>query len=926
VPKNTAASWHGEAKREDILNGKYRGTLLFLEDGDTLRTTGARYYQDNGFELLYGGKVVQLAGPHPDGGSYQLRGKPKALPRRLLDFLRNGLPEDNVSAPAIEDPADARAALDPLLAAFQAKANADPEYTSLGGHLRVIDTHRGKQLEGLCVGHKEHTNRQGGQNMRVYLREDEPQIHCFHQSCWRARQVWLRRIREQIRPVAEVVITPENVLLQGEVKEIAEVFDDQARYKLVVAPTGSGKTHAVVVHVSTRLAAARDERFVIICSSKAQMRQLAERFADVLESDNINDLGIDLIEATGSLKVGKACSRDRVRASGGTRVAITHYTYVSRRRFSECYYAFLQFIDASTHVFIDEVDAFIESQTSLHPLGSRKRQISSGGKTKYSHVSKCGMFHGFNNCLNCTMHKYDGNRLDVDDYHNLGYVPVAYYIEGTRMEELAHIDVDSRLAARVRVGVSEVSMLRQTDDPGPMRFDDDCPAADFQSIFEDHLNSGYLPTVHRPVILHDDEEITRDALIARFNLQPGTSASDIPEEERRRLRFPSRACNVLTVTTIDRRPLLAMADARSVTTLTATLSPVHERFLAHMLPGLKRFDVAPREDRKMDKIILIGMARTIPLKMYLDGHLKFEKMFRYRETKADAVRDFEALRNGDVPIRLGYDRTKYMLTSDEEDYGRHKILQTYAFSTLGRGVDFAAYDLVDINASIYKPLCAFVTDDPDELRGQLEEDRINSIVQNVGRILRRPDDGQRAVKIVVIERMEEEPELALFAEALSGMSHEPVETWWAPELLHTIEVCEHISRTVADKALPTHLPTDYLVLIERAEAHAADGKGKTAIKEALRWQTVRKKLTKEEAEAVEQGIDRALQACRDDSERMVTDKVAKRREQRHRRIQELRARGLTDGQIRSRMNVYSGKPWPKSEQKWFEQVLRDGTQ
>jgi hypothetical protein len=39
-----------------------------------------------------------------------------------------------------------------------------------------------------------------------------------------------------------------------------------------------------------------------------------------------------------------------------------------------------------------------------------------------------------------------------------------------------------------------------------------------------------------------------------------------------------------------------------------------------------------------------------------------------------------------------------------------------------------------------------------------------------------------------------------------------------------------------------------------------------------------------------------------------------------------RSGNAPDGQIRSRMNVYSGKPWPKSEQKWFEQVLRDGTQ
>ena len=77
-------------------------------------------------------------------------------------------------------------------------------------------------------------------------------------------------------------------------------------------------------------------------------------------------------------------------------------------------------------------------------------------------------------------------------------------------------------------------------------------------------------------------------------------------------------------------------EARSVTGLTATLTPMHQRFLSDMLPGMEIWDVTPKEDRKMDKIIVVGTHRRLPLKLVIDGDWKFQKMFRFRETKNDA--------------------------------------------------------------------------------------------------------------------------------------------------------------------------------------------------------------------------------------------------------------------------------------------------
>ena len=263
-----------------------------------------------------------------------------------------------------------------------------------------------------------------------------------------------------------------------------------------------------------------------------------------------------------------------------------------------------------------------------------------------------------------------------------------------------------------------------------------------------------------------------------------------------------------------------------------------------------------------------------------------------------------------------------MLTSDENEYGNHKILQTYAFSSLGRGVDFADYDVVNINAAIYKPFSAYVTNDPEALHSQMQDERINIIIQNVGRILRRSKDTSEAIKVIIVENLEEQTDLSRLAEQLSKMSLKPVDTWWIPEFLDSEDFCDYISQTITNGQLPEELPTDYTSLIDRAKDLINQGLKRTDIKKALKWATTRKKLATDEAHKVEAAIDQLLEQHKHDSNRDLTSKELRKREKRQKRIDQLRAAGKTDGQIRSAMNVYSGhSPWPEREQQWFEEAL-----
>ena len=749
-------------------------------------------------------------------------------------------------------------------------------------------------------------------------------VSCFHNSCETIRREWQNKILNQLIISKAVVVKPSNVILTEQAQKISEALNNPAKFKLVIAATGSGKTHAIVDHIAPLLdsSSGNTDKFAIICSSKDQMRQIAERFGTALSSDNINEQGIDLIESGGTLQIQQAKSRDRVRDN--TRVAITHYTYVSRRQFSPFYYAFLKFIDENTQVFIDEVDAFIQSQTVSLQLGSRWRQMGRDGIVKNVVLHKCGMFHHFNNCLNCVMEKYTGYQLSIDDFGNPVYKSQYEFLEGEKRQELKHIELEPLVEAKVKVGSSEVWMLKQSEDPGPIVFSDNNATTEFSTTFEDHLKSAYLPTVHRPFISYEGHEIERDKLVRRFGT--GSSAKfEIPEAERQKIKFPNRVCNVLTVVLIDRRPLLWMSKAKSLTGLSATITPLQKKFLSETAGELNEFVVHPDDTRKMDKIVVVGMERKISVKKIAEGNWTFDRMFRFRETEQRAMDDFDVLKGSEIVTKMGISNREYI--GSREQVGDHKVLLTYSFGSLGRGIDFADYDLVDVNASTYKPISAYVTDNPETIRKLINEDRAITLTQNIGRILRRSTKSQSAVKIIVLEELESEDELVGVADQLGQMSIQPVESWWVPEYLSVDETCEWLTKIGQEKCIPADHPKGPSDLVERARKLIDEGASKKQVKQELRWSTIRKRVDKEELRDIEAKIDQ-LFAARDPEVRhaklLSSAKIVRMRARRAEKIGALIMAGKTDGQVRSNMKVYDSKQaWPEAEQTWFETVLKE---
>jgi hypothetical protein len=927
-------AWHGNGKADDIKSGRKSGTVVFKYDGTNLKTTGAAFRRNYGFEILYGKRLVQLGGFHTSKEPYRWTGKPTALPGPLLDLLNWMIPDDTDPAASGEEPGIVQ-----MLEAFRDLANQDDQYIAEAEPLVfATDKDNRVHLKGRCIGHKLHSDPSQTSPMKVSVWQGQIRVSCFHMSCEQARTAWQAKIASQLVVLRPAKVDPAKMIVHSDHAEVWAALNDPAKNKLIIASTGAGKTYGVVNYIVSKLVETDSlskktrDKFVIICSSKDQMRQIGERFATVLESGNINAHGIDLIEAEEALVIGQACSIGEVR--GTTRVAITHYTYVSRRQFSSEYYAFIRFIDDRTHVFIDEVDAFVSSQTASVALGSRFRRIGSNGITNNVRMHKCGMHGGFNNCRNCFMHMHDGFKISVDKFGVPTYAPREEFIDADQNKALERVEIDDRELARVNVGTTEVRMLRQEDDPGEMKFWDNHPltadgkpktAPSFAEMFYDLLQSAYLPTAHRPLILWDDKEVDRKEIVARYQFGVRGHKLMIPDKDKARLKFPSRPCNVINVTLIDRRPLTRMGKAKSVTMLSATVTSMHQRFLSETLGGLTRTDIHPPVERRMDKIIVVGIFRSIPTKLVAEGKWQFKKLLRFRETKMAAVRDFAKLRMSNLVVRFGHNKSEFTVNAEMVDKD-HNVLLTYSLGSLGRGMDLPHYDVVSVNAGVFKPISAYVTNDPEKVRELIYEDRSNTVLQNLGRVLRRvPESSDRATKIVVLEDIESEDELDYIAARLGGMSAEPVETWWAPEYLSMEDACLWLTKICLTHTLPADLPRGPQDLIGAAKKMVVAGLSKKEIKQKLRWPVVRKKVDADLLNAIEQQIDQALQDRSPDVRRAALkseDKIGKMRQSRGQKILQLMASGKSDGQIRSNMKVYNTKQgWHDDEAKWFEAYL-----
>ena len=173
---------------------------------------------------------------------------------------------------------------------------------------------------------------------------------------------------EEFRPYCDLV---ENI----PVPDTVEVESDSSavRALAVSGPTGVGKTENIVREAIHYLRDTEDNVLIVV-GNKEQQKVVGERFAKLLETDNIGSFGIDIVEAEEKIRIGEYTSQDHYRYK--TRVLIIHTTYMKRRGFSLEYYAAMKFIEEKKpHIRIDEADLYIEQLVESYNLGSRYKGL-----------------------------------------------------------------------------------------------------------------------------------------------------------------------------------------------------------------------------------------------------------------------------------------------------------------------------------------------------------------------------------------------------------------------------------------------------------------------------------------------------------------------------------------------------------------------
>lgn len=863
LPKKGVVAHHGKGAASSVISGQKRGTVLFRYQGTDIEETTGFFAKHYGFEVLYGRKIAQLAGKHPNGERYTFSGKLVDLPNALGVWLVFELPDvkdDPASAsstPRIEGHSDTLQRLMELI-------NNDDDYQRVGGQV-IPKTYRGREfLEGFCIGHPHHP--EGGQHMRVYYQQDNRvYVDCFHSggSCVDIRRQWGLKLtgclNQSLQSHIQLPVTHqqlEDILAHpadAMFVDIKGAIESPEKYKVVVAPTGSGKSYAIVEHVIQHVLSDTTHKALIIVESKDQMVQIGERFAELLKTEDISTYGIEAIESDESLRIGQNYQA-KSEIPENAKVVITHFTYASRWGASSYHYAALKFIDSHTLIFIDEIDSYIDRLHLSFDWGARVKVFSNAGLHDGIRITKCLVSSQAGNCAQCIAQHAFCFHHGLNDHRVPEFKSHFQFNDHVNYTPLPFIDHHDRIEGTVTLKTVEIQYLRQKDEAemGAINFvTRGGSAVDYEPTIHDMMDSAYWPTIYRHTIRYDEpegsREISRDELLNRFSRDGKFSLTDLDDETRAQLRFPRKPCNVRTFVGIDRKPLIHMREGASVIGLTATMTQQKMQFLEAMLPGIKRFDISADDERKIDKNILIGTVLEIKAERIAEGLWKTgnHEVLRFKETKAAASEEFKQFSKAGLNVCFSSSMTSHTLASRTDAKVKlkdHRFTLTYSLGSLGRGIDLPAFKVVNINTGIYKPVAAYAFWDTETLERAIQEGRITTTLQNAGRVLRREEGENYAVRGIVLEELTCEEELKLLAAHLQGMSREPIETWWVPPYVDVPALCEYLSVITQTLSLPPELPKDWNGLLEDIQRRVNDKETIGGIKKHIHWSRIKKRI------------------------------------------------------------------------------------
>jgi hypothetical protein len=649
------------------------------------------------------------------------------------------------------------------------------------------------------------------------------------------------------------------------------------------------------------------------------MIQYCKELQGILQTDNLNELGIDLIESSSSIEEGRTKSRNDVRDN--TIVAITTFAYASRRGFSKSNYAFVKYIDDKTHVIIDEIDSFIENQRQNVPFGWRGRTVTVSGEVKSFYTTKCLVSDGTGNCTQCRMEQYVGNDYSFDSIYCVWKYQSRFKLEQrTHHTPNPHYDYSKLiLGAESFSDTVEITRLQESQDVRDVLIEDDEDVRDFEGTVQDLIETAYRPTAWRSFISRDGVEIsTNDVKDHYIDDKNHLDYTKIVQDS---VIFPHHACNVITLTLTDKVALNYIGKAKSVTTLTATLSIGQQEYLYNVLGEQRVITVKPNEAQKVDDMTIIGLKGQLSDKIFDKIDLNENKTLIFKTTKIKAHKRYEELRNK-VNVLLGNDVSDYR--SSRSDVSEHNIVVTHSRGTLGRGINLPQYKVVFVDSRAYKPMFAFSADNQTELIRLQDEDRAATILQNVGRVLRREDKEKEAHRVIVIENLDTENQFKAVVDTISTMANGNIDNIYLRAFVKKTVVAEEISYAIKNNRIQNSQLATFEGLVTLFHSYGKKGKSVTELHEVVGWKSVSKHFSENEKNKLKEAYDSGMALFAKERNVESSDgadaKTLRLREKRMKRIEELAEKGLKKGKIRNMMNV---PKWDDTEQEWFGNTVED---
>ena len=467
---------------------------------------------------------------------------------------------------------------------------------------------------------------------------------------------------------------------------------------------------------------------------------------------NLNEICVQILQRDDKKK-NEDDNGEMVDIGKNTVGVITHHSYLLRKGISDLFYTFLKWIkDNNAYVIIDEIDALIDSSTIQIQKGARYKARKSRGEKEatYFKVNQCPKFSRNGNCHNCVFAEHQRHecndfsipiidtkrKLTEEEFQN------EKRLEWPEMTYEREVNLQNRIIARQIENHSSSIFQRPYD----YHIHDD-KVMDFGEIIRDIIDSSMNPTVYVEFPYRKSTgEIIKD---------PKT----IDKKDEFDIVYPCSPCGVPTMSFRDMSVFAYLQRfASKVRMLSARVSQNKKDFINGVFSNCQMVKLSESRN-KLDELLVITCDEKLNIvESKKDCSLWFDEIEKIAKTlvffpKKKMAKEF--FKSTVKEKNIGFYEDGYVGTYNERMIeGKWKALVTYSRGAIGRGINLGQFYCNIVDTQIYKPTICYNLKQytVEEIEKLIEDDRIDIVYQNSGRILR----GNEGRKVIVLHQCDSE--------------------------------------------------------------------------------------------------------------------------------------------------------------------------